>query len=362
MFCERPDAFHFESKSTRVCPLTSSPPLTFDIVTYDEPHLERTRALLRAHPEVRALFGPLPSTAWFVFGLVAVQVLAAVALRSAPLWALLLCAYAFGAFADHALWTLIHDCTHNLVFRRSRDNALLQIIANLPIVFPAAISFRKYHLLHHRFQGDLELDADLASPIEARLVGNSSWRKALWLLSFFAWQAARVPRLKRIKMWDRWYAANLAVQLAFVAVLWGAAGGRSVLYLALSSIFAIGLHPVGARWIQEHYLTHPDQETFSYYGPLNRVAFNVGYHNEHHDLMMVAWRRLPKVRAAAPEFYERLHSHRSWSRLLLRFIFDPRLSLYSRRVRVGRARTDIRADAAFAESVTTQAISSVQAA
>jgi len=342
--------------------LTSSPPLTFDIVTYDEPHLERTRALLRAHPEVRALFGPLPSTAWFVFGLVAVQVLAAVALRSAPLWALLLSAYAFGAFADHALWTLIHDCTHNLVFRRSRDNALLQIIANLPIVFPAAISFRKYHLLHHRFQGDLELDADLASPIEARLVGNSSWRKALWLLSFFAWQAARVSRLKRIKMWDRWYAANLAVQLAFVAVLWGAAGGRSVLYLALSSIFAIGLHPVGARWIQEHYLTHPDQETFSYYGPLNRVAFNVGYHNEHHDLMMVPWLRLPKVRAAAPEFYERLHSHRSWSRLLLRFIFDPRLSLYSRRVRVGRARTDIRADAAFAESVTTQAISSVQAA
>src|SRR5712664_2710815 len=181
----------------------------FDVVTFDEPHLERTRALLRAHPEVRALFGPVPATAWFVVGIVGLQIVAAILLRTVPWWGVLLAAYLFGAFADHALWTLIHDCTHILVFRRSRNNAMLQILANLPIVFPAAISFRKYHLLHHRFQGDLELDADLASPTEARLVGNSAWRKALWLLTFFVWQAARVPRLKRIQLWDGWYVANL---------------------------------------------------------------------------------------------------------------------------------------------------------
>jgi len=337
------------------------PTLAFDLVNFPEPHLDRTKALLRAHPEVRSLFGPVASTAWFVVGIVAVQVAAAVALRGAPWWAVLLAAYLFGAFADHALWTLIHDCTHNLVFRCSRNNALLQMLANLPIVFPAAISFRKYHMLHHRFQGDLELDADLASPAEARFVGNSSWRKALWFLSFFAWQSARVLRLKRIRMWDRWYVANLVVQIVFVAALWATAGWHAVLYLTLSSIFAIGLHPVGARWIQEHYLTLPNQETFSYYGPLNRIAFNVGYHNEHHDLMTVAWSRLPSVRAAAPEFYDSLHSHRSWTGLLIRFIFDPRLSLHSRRVR----RTDHcaakAADATFVESITAKAIASANA-
>jgi hypothetical protein len=47
-----------------------------------------------------------------------------------------------------------------------------------PHRLPAAISFRKFHLLHHRFQGDPELDADLASPLEARLVGNSTLGKA----------------------------------------------------------------------------------------------------------------------------------------------------------------------------------------
>jgi len=335
--------------------------LAFDVVTYAEPHLERTRKLLRAHPEVRALFGPVPSTAWFVVGIVGLQVAVAILLRGVPWWGVLIAAYLLGSIADHALWTLIHDCTHNLVFRRPRDNAMLQILANLPIVFPAAISFRKFHLLHHRFQGDLELDADLASPAEARFVGNSSWRKALWLLSFFAWQAARVPRLKRIQIWDRWYVANLVAQVAFIGALWALAGWHSVLYVTLSSIFAIGLHPVGARWIQEHYLTFPNQETFSYYGPLNWVAFNVGYHNEHHDLMTVAWSRLPKVRAAAPEFYDSLHAHSSWTRLLLRFIWDPGLSLYSRRVRNGNHGTAPAADGASIESLTARAIADAHA-
>ena len=62
--------------------------------------------------------------------------------------------------------------------------------------------------------------------------------------------------------------------------------------MLLSFVFSIGLHPVGARWIQEHYLIAPPQETYSYYGPLNKVAFNVGYHNEHHDFSFVPWNNL----------------------------------------------------------------------
>ena len=145
--------------------------LAWDVVDYPEPHLERTRGLLAAHPEVRSLFGRDRSTAFWVVAIVALQIAVAWALRGQPWWVLLLAAYAVGALADHALWTLIHDCTHNLVFRKTRWNAWLQILANLPIVFPAAISFRKFHLLHHRFQGDPELDADLAP---------RRWRPGWW--------------------------------------------------------------------------------------------------------------------------------------------------------------------------------------
>ncbi|HZZ86656.1 MAG TPA: fatty acid desaturase [Anaeromyxobacteraceae bacterium] len=321
----------------------------FRRVTWREPHRDRTRALLAAHPEARALCGNAPSTALFVVGIVAAQLALAFTLRQSPWWLVLGAAWALGAVADHALWVLIHDCSHDLVFRRPASNQWLGILANLPILFPAAVSFRKYHLLHHAWQGSEDLDADLPSPLEVRLVGHAWWRKALWLLFFFVAQSTRIPRLRRIKFFDRWYAANLAVQLAFTALAWAVLGPRALAYLFASSAFAIGLHPVGARWIQEHYLTFPGtQETFSYYGPMNLLAFNVGYHNEHHDLTKVPWFRLPALKQLAPELYEPLHAHRSWTRLLLRFVFDPALSLGSRMTRApsGPARSSDAAAAA----------------
>ena len=63
----------------------------------------------------------------------------------------------------------------------------------------------------------------------------------------------------------------------------------SVFYLVVSSLFSIGFHPMGARWVAEHYAVHPEQETYSYYGIANQMAFNIGYHNEHHDLPKIAW-------------------------------------------------------------------------
>jgi len=324
-------------------------PTDFVLVDYPEPHRERTRRLLATHPDAKGLQGSTPSTAIWVVAIVAAQIGAAWLLRDQPWWLVLGAAWLAGAVADHALWTLIHECSHNLVFRTSPPNALLAIVANLPIILPGAIAFRKYHLLHHAWQGVANLDADLASPGEARLVGNAWWRKALWLLFFPLAQALRVRHLRNIRLFDAWYALNFAVQAAFVvAVVW-LAGGTALAYLFLSSIFAIGLHPLGARWIQEHYLTYPgNQETFSYYGPANTLAFNVGFHNEHHDLMRVPWSRLPRLRALAPEMYEPLHSHRSWTRLWLRFIFDPSLSLYSRITRPPEAEHRVREAAATA--------------
>jgi sphingolipid delta-4 desaturase len=115
-------------------------------------------------------------------------------------------------------------------------------------------------------------------------------------------------------------------------------GPKALAYLAVSTFFALGLHPVGGRWIQEHYESRKGQETYSYYGPLNKTCFNMGYHNEHHDFPGIAWNNLPRLKKLARDYYDGLASYRSWTAVLLKFIFDPSMSTYSRVVRPPRDR------------------------
>ena len=136
---------------------------------------------------------------------------------------------------------------------------------------------------------------------------------------------------------DRWIGANWIVQMSFNVAIVYFFGAQALLYLLASLFFSIGLHPLGARWIQRHYLVNDDeQETYSYYGPLNTIAFNVGYHNEHHDFPSVPWHKLPDVRKIAPELYDTLDYHMSWTKLWLRFLFSRKISLFSRKIRADR--------------------------
>ena len=311
-----------------------------------EPHAARAREILRAHPDIRALAGRNPWSAVLIVVVVSLQTALAGLLSGQSVWAVILAAWAVGAFASHTLWVLIHDCAHNLVVKSGAWNRIFAIAANLPHLVPSAVSFQKYHLKHHAFQGVYELDADLPSRWEARLVGNSAPAKALWLLLFPFFQLARPPRLKEISLFDGWVLANIAVQVAYDAAVLFLLGPKALLFLGAAFLFSVGLHPLGARWIQEHYLVHgTDQETSSYYGLLNVPALNVGYHNEHHDFPWVPWHRLPRIRAAAPEVYDALASHRSWTKLLLRFLFDPGISLWSRVVRAERGGVSVSAEA-----------------
>jgi len=313
---------------------TNQAELSFIRVTDPEPHVRRTREILKKHPEIRKLFGRNPWTAALTVAVVAGQFGMAYLLRDSAWWIILLAAWFVGAFPIHALFVVIHECAHNLVFKRTSWNKVVSIIANLPSIFPSAMGFRNFHLIHHRYQGELGWDADLAGEAEAKWVGRSSVRKIIWMLLFIVVEGVMRPaRIKKVMLYEPWALANLAAGLAvavLVTFLWGWA---SLAYLILSLVFAVGLHPLGARWIQEHYVFKDDQETYSYYGPLNRLSLNVGHHNEHHDFMVVPWNRLPRVRALAPEYYDTLHHHRSWTLLLFRFLFDRSVTLYSRVVR-----------------------------
>ena len=302
-----------------------------------EPHRIRTKQILKQHPQVRKLIGKNSFSFPLIVFLVAAQLALSVVLSNYSWLFIFLGSYLIGAFIDHALFVMIHECAHRLIFKNQSANKLAGILANLPLIFPSSVAFERYHIKHHSFQGVHELDADLPNKWEARLINNYFIGKIIWLLFYPLFQAFRITRLKEIKPFDKWMALNWIAQAVAAAAIWYFFGGKAVAFLSLSFFFSVGLHPLGGRWIQEHYLMNDShQETYSYYGVLNKLAFNVGYHNEHHDFPSVPWNKLPQIKKQAPAYYDNLVSHQSWTRLFLRFLFDKEISLFSRLVRKNR--------------------------
>ncbi|MEQ8307396.1 MAG: fatty acid desaturase [Hoeflea sp.] len=293
-------------------------------------HIGRARKIRTSHPEVRALMGTNPATALWTLALVLLQWGVAYGMTQVSWVWVFVAAYLFGAFVNHALYALMHECAHNLVFRNPAYNKLLGIFGDLALFVPGAIGFRKYHLMHHQYLGLYDKDADIVSRTEARLIGNSTLRKALWVFLLGLSQALRPLRLKGVNFIDRWFVANVMAVIAIDILLLAVLGPKALAYIGLSTLFALGLHPVGGRWIQEHYTDGDGQETHSYYGPLNRLSFNIGYHTEHHDFASIPWNKLPKLKSLAPEYYDNLKSYRSWSSVLMRFISDRSMSTFNR--------------------------------
>ncbi|HXB13293.1 MAG TPA: fatty acid desaturase [Bacteroidia bacterium] len=297
-------------------------------------HFERPIEIIKEHPEIRSYMGRTPATFFIVFGIVTLQVALCWLMPSVPWWAVIAIAWLVGAFIDHALFVMIHECAHNLLFQKKPANMLTGIFANSVMFFPSSVSFGRYHLKHHAHQGIPELDGDLPSEWEGKVFNNSTFGKAMWLLFYPVIQSLRVARLREVKPFDKWVALNFLIVFGVDALMWYLFGVKAFVYLGASLFFSVGLHPLGGRWVQEHYLTSDDvQETHSYYGPLNTVAFNVGYHNEHHDFPSIPWNNLPKVRKAGEKWYNGIAYHNSWTMLWLRFIFDRNISIYSRMLR-----------------------------
>merc|ERR1712054_101526 len=129
---------------------------------------------------------------------------------------------------------------------------------------------------------------------------------------------------------DRKIALNWVLAPAYDALLFHVAGRGALGYLLISTFLAGSIHPTAGHFLAEHYVVEGNFETYSYYGWLNMLAYNVGYHNEHHDFPNIPWSNLPKVRQIAPEFYDNLPQCKSWPGVILRYIFDDSISPYSR--------------------------------
>jgi sphingolipid delta-4 desaturase len=270
----------------------------------------------------------------------------------------------------------MHELSHNLGAGGVFANRLLAIFANLPMGIPAAASFKRYHMgertcfsnhhslfyysctlntvidpsssppsslvfitEHHKFQGEHVIDADIPTEIEGWFF-NSTIRKVLWVFLQPLFYSLR-PLAVNPKQPTKWEFINITCTVLFdlaILYIWGI---RGLLYLVLGTLFGMGLHPVAGHFIAEHYVMNTGQETYSYYGPLNWLTFNVGYHNEHHDFANISGKHLPDVRKVASEYYDTMPHYHSWVKVIWDYIMDDDISPYSRIKRVTMEKSEI---------------------
>lgn len=239
--------------------------------------------------------GSDPSLVYIVICMILAQLVTAWLLKDASFTTILILGYCFGGVINHSMTLAIHEISHNLAFGHSRPlwNRVLGMVANLPLAIPYSTMFKKYHMEHHRYQGDEELDVDIPTRLEARLF-CTTFTKFLWVLLQPFFYALR-PLFLRPKplTWQEF--ANTGLQILFDVIIVYTMGWRSLIYLGAGTFLAMGLHPVAGHFISEHYMFKKGYETYSYYGPLNAITFNVGYHNEHHDFPNIPGSRLPEV-------------------------------------------------------------------
>lgn len=172
------------------------------------------------------------------------------------------------------------------------------------------------------------MDTDIPTLLEAKMF-NSTLGKFFWVFLQPLFYIFR-PLIVNPKPPTKLELVNTVIQLIFDAIVVYFFGWKVLAYLCIGSLLAMGLHPVAGHFISEHYMFAKGFETYSYYGPLNWITFNVGYHNEHHDFPYVCGRLLPEVKKIAPEFYDTMPQHTSWTRVIYDFIMDPDVGPYAR--------------------------------
>jgi sphingolipid delta-4 desaturase len=196
-------------------------------------------------------------------------------------------------------------------------------------------------LTHHKSLGVDGLDTDLPTSLEAFFL-DSILGKAFFCTFQILFYAIRPMMVYQLPL-THIHLLNIVAQITFDFLLVRYAGFHSLAYLIISSFLAGSLHPCAGHFIAEHYVfekqtetaKHPSNvvpvpETFSYYGPLNILTYNVGLHNEHHDFPAIPWSRLPVLHEIAKEFYIDLPHHKSWVWVLWQFIWDKEVSMWCR--------------------------------
>jgi len=299
-------------------------------------HNEIRRRVLDAHPEVAALIGPDRRTALFAALMLALHWSIAWAVSQTTWWIVFLAAFVFGQTIYHSVGVLIHENAHRLVFRGPRARFAFDILTETLVTsFGYQLIYQHNHVTsHHAFLGDYEHDYEhedvyyvaarrklrQENPVLYRLMSIGILIFHLLPFSILT-DTILLPRLfrnltgKPTRDRARNTGATRPSRVELYAfALWSLTVNIGLFYAFgflgwLYHIWSMSL--VSSRWgasirgqiLSEHYgedEAHPTRSTY-WWG--NRVFYNIGYHVEHHSFPSVAWTKLPKLHAMAPEVF-----------------------------------------------------------
>eukprot|EP01006_Ploeotia_vitrea_P028704 TRINITY_DN61340_c0_g1_i1.p1 TRINITY_DN61340_c0_g1~~TRINITY_DN61340_c0_g1_i1.p1 ORF type:complete len:346 (-),score=3.03 TRINITY_DN61340_c0_g1_i1:107-1144(-) len=311
----------------------------FYYVNHMEPHAERRSEILAKYPQIKDLFGPCPMLKYKLVAAVLVQLTLAYFVRDLSWWWVVPIAWCVGGTFNNMLSLGTHELCHNLAFDVAWKNDALGFICNVAMGFPSTMTFRKYHLEHHQFQGVEHLDADIPVRAEAEMILNNRLTKFLFVCTQPAFYALRPLFMIPKPIWAR-EVLNLVWTLTTNGLIFYFWGPKSLFYVVGGTLMGLSLHPCAGHFLAEHYVWDPYKETNSYYGPLNALSLNVGYHVEHHDFPRIPGSRLPKLHQIASEYYPVNPKYQSWTAVLWNFVQDENMSSYNRVVRTMQTHRD----------------------
>ena len=309
-------------------------------------HYERKKAILKAHPEIKEMYGTCPWTFLAIVVVMAVHTCMGIWVADKPWWLWLLCMYTIGTLNAFQLQMLGHDAAHGLICNNKTVAKFSTVLAFTScFVGP----FGSYWLVEHMWHHNIVVDKSIrlghpTNGIGRKIIitlfaiafinGGLAYTSAclviasaINLVKYFL-GTAKAPFLTSFSMrpfnsfpqiLNRWTALNILMSYSFFGFIYFNYGFWSLFYFLCSISFSDGLHPLGMRMIQEHYVAEKNQPTYSVYSPFSWLLVNVGYHTEHHDFPLIPWTRLPAVRKTAPEYYDNLKYYTSYTQILIEF-------------------------------------------
>lgn len=314
-------------------------------------HQERKKAIMQKHPEVKALFGKNPWSALIMACGVLGQTFLAIFLAHSSWFLILPVSYTLGAYLAWVTLAMAHESSHGLVFSSKFLNKLHTQIAFVPSFFgPFGAFWGIEHMYHHQVIVDkMNRYGPQDGPLFAKLLTALFFTHAINLFFLLTSLVAGAKALVHHGLYligreknpyppgfkeppfrnfpqvvnSPYFFLNFALAVGYHSWLYLNYGIRPVIFLMLSTSWANGLHPLGMRQVQEHYLQRKGQPTNSVYSPLSPLLLNMGYHVEHHDFPTIPWNRLPRVTALAPEFYLPLFSYSSYTQVFVDFLTTP---------------------------------------